>query len=219
MMVWHQSSQLCLSLCLALLYFSLRFSVSIGQHNYVTLRYSLQWGDCHKMRGEWSETEIQSTRLLLKTFTAADAEEVFCCITPTLTRLMAWEPPATRDEFHLVWEAWLPSIRSGSDLIFVIRLASNGHFLGLVGLHHAQTPSPELGIWIREDCHGNGYGREAVAAATMWASSSLKPKNFTYPVAEENHASRQIAESLGGVVIHRRIERKYTSLIYRIPPS
>jgi RimJ/RimL family protein N-acetyltransferase len=87
----------------------------------------------------------------------------------------------------------------------------------LAGLHRAQAASPELGIWIREDRHGHGFGRESVTAVVAWASSRLRPTNFVYPVAEDNQASRRIAESLGGVTIDKRPNPKYMALIYQIP--
>uniref|UniRef100_B8DIT2 Acetyltransferase n=1 Tax=Nitratidesulfovibrio vulgaris (strain DSM 19637 / Miyazaki F) TaxID=883 RepID=B8DIT2_NITV9 len=168
---------------------------------------------------EWSKIEITSNRLLLTPFSAHDADEAYCCITPTLTRFMAWDPPATRGEFDQVWQSWLLAIQNGLELTFAIRALSSKHFLGVAALHHAQTPTPELGIWIREDCHGHGYGQEAVTALATWATAFFKPTSFIYPVAEENHASRRIAEHLGGVVFDRKVERKYTSVIYRIPPT
>ncbi len=172
-----------------------------------------QWGE-----KQWGEIEIKSARLLLAPFSAKDADEAFGCITPALTRFMAWEPPATRRDFDRVWQSWLPAIRNGSDLTFAVRMSASGQFLGLVGLHRAQTTTPELGVWIREDCHGQGYGRESVTAVVAWASSCFKPASFIYPVAEQNVASRRIAESLGGIEFRRQVERKYTSVIYRIPP-
>jgi hypothetical protein len=38
-----------------------------------------------------------------------------------------------------------------------------------------------------------------------------------YPVAQDNGASRRIAESLGGVIVETRATPKYASVIYRIP--
>jgi RimJ/RimL family protein N-acetyltransferase len=74
-----------------------------------------------------------------------------------------------------------------------------------------------LGIWIREDRHREGIGREAVGLVAGWASSVLGIERFTYPVAEENYPSRRIAESLGGVVAERRETPKYKSVVYQIP--
>lgn len=168
-------------------------------------------------RWDAGSVQIASQRLFLKLFTADDADELFGCITPSITRFMAWEPPPSVDAFAQVWRSWLPSIQDGSDLHFVVRASEDGHCLGIVGLHRARTGSPELGIWLREDVHGKGLGREAVAAVAEWASANLHPSYFVYPVAEKNLASRRIAESLGGSVVGQRSNAKYTSVVYHIP--
>ncbi|RWF48361.1 MAG: N-acetyltransferase [Mesorhizobium sp.] len=171
------------------------------------------------MTADWdaSGVEIKSERLRLKLFTSDDAAEVFAAITPAITRFMQWEPPRSPAAFAEVWRSWLAPILNGSDLHFVARSLADGRCLGLVGLHAAKTGCPEIGIWIREDVHGNGIGREAVAAVAAWASEEFNPDCFEYPVAEENVASRRIAEGLGGSIVETRSNSKYISVVYRIP--
>ena len=164
-----------------------------------------------------SDIHIESARLSIKPFTADDADAAFPCITPSLTRFMSWEPAASRAEFDSIWRSWLPKIADGADFVFAIRQRKDAQFLGLVGLHHVGNASPELGIWIREDCHGQGFGREAVGLVAQWASQALAVASFIYPVAEANQQSRRIAESLGGVVIGQHVTPKYAAVTYRIP--
>ncbi|MDR5835821.1 GNAT family N-acetyltransferase [Caballeronia sp. LZ034LL] len=154
--------------------------------------------------------------MLLQPFSLADADEAYQCITPSLTRYMAWEPPESPDEFAKVWEAWIHAYANETDLVFAVREKHDRRFLGIVGLHDLQTSVPELGIWIREDCHGNGFGQEAMTCLYVWASAKFDRSSFSYPVAEDNHASRRIAESLGGVVADRRQTPKYRSVLYCI---
>ncbi|ESY91166.1 GNAT family N-acetyltransferase [Mesorhizobium sp. LNHC229A00] len=171
------------------------------------------------MTADWdaSGVEIKSERLWLRLFTADDAEEIFAAITPAITRFMQWEPPRSPTAFAEVWRPWLAPMLDGSDLHFVVRSLADGRCLGLVGLHAATTACPEIGIWIREDVHGNGIGREAVSALAAWASDELNPDCFEYPVAEGNVASKRIAEGLGGSIVGTRSHSKYTSVVYRIP--
>ncbi|MDX8447374.1 GNAT family N-acetyltransferase [Mesorhizobium captivum] len=96
----------------------------------------------------------QSERLSLKLFTPGDADELFACITPAITRFMQWEPPRSPVAFAAVWRSWLEPILDGSNLHFLVRRSQDGRCLGLVGLHAAKTVSPELGIWLREDAQG-----------------------------------------------------------------
>jgi RimJ/RimL family protein N-acetyltransferase len=160
---------------------------------------------------------VECKRLVLKTFGPADANDVFRCITPQITRFMAWEPPASREAFADVWQSWLSTIEDGTEHYFVVRSRADGRCMGIVGLHALQSQCPELGIWLRADCHGQGFGKEAIEAVIRWASGKLRPDHFEYPVAEQNIASRCIAESLGGLVAERRHNPKYESVVYRIP--
>ncbi|ACR30619.1 GNAT family N-acetyltransferase [Burkholderia glumae] len=159
---------------------------------------------------------IESQRLSIRPFSAGDARDAFGCITHSLTRFMSWEPPADRSEFDQIWQGWISTIAEGTDYTFVIRRRDGG-FIGLAGLHDVQHARAVLGIWVREDSHAQGFGREAVSAVARWASTVLGVESFTYPVAEQNHPSRRIAESLGGVVVDRKETPKYRAVIYRIP--
>ncbi|SUV63010.1 acetyltransferase [Acinetobacter baumannii] len=63
---------------------------------------------------------LSTQRLTLKPFTANDADETYNCITPTLTRYMAWDPQP-RHEFDQTWSNWLKNFAFGTEIIFVIR--------------------------------------------------------------------------------------------------
>ena len=160
---------------------------------------------------------LESRRLALRTFEAADAADVFACITPAITRFMTWEPPPSQGAFADTWQSWLPAIAAQNDHYFVIRARTNGQCLGIAALHAMRTKHSELGIWLRADDHGKGFGKEAVTAVVRWASKELRPDYFEYPVAEQNLASRRIAISLGGSVREHRSTPKYKSVVYHIP--
>jgi RimJ/RimL family protein N-acetyltransferase len=86
----------------------------------------------------WSDTTITSQRLALRPFTAADADEAFACITPTLTRYLSFEPPSNPAQFEAVWRGWLQEIAAGTDFNFTLRERASGRFMGLLGLHRAR---------------------------------------------------------------------------------
>lgn len=169
------------------------------------------------IHSDLSQCRLNTDRLLIAPFTAADADEVYQAITPTLTRFMNFEPEASPEAFANVWQTWLPLIREGEEVIFVARLSDTKQFVGMGGAHDLHSQTPELGIWVKETQHGNGYGREIVHAIAVWASERYRPQHFIYPVAEQNTPSRRIAESLGGVVAGRRENTKYDCVVYQIP--
>ena len=104
-----------------------------------------------------------------------------------------------------------------NDHYFVIRARTDWQCLGIAALHAMQTKHPELGIWVRADSQGKGFGKEAVTAVVRWASKELRPDYFEYPVAEQNLASGRIAVSLGGSIQEHRSRPKYKSVVYHIP--
>ena len=95
------------------------------------------------------KTVLASPRLSLTAFAPDDAVEVFAAVTPSLTRFMSFGPSPSLAAFAEVWQAWLPQMAAGTELMLVVRLKSSGEFLGIAGLHALDNPEPETGIWIR----------------------------------------------------------------------
>lgn len=157
---------------------------------------------------------LTTPRLSIRPFTPADAPVVFACTTPTLTRYMDFDPSPSEAAFAEVWRSWLPLIESRADITFVLRDRHHGGFLGLAAVHRTGDPTPELGIWIREDAHGHGYGREAVAAIAHWAASTFQATVFIYPVARDNQPSRRLIEALGGQLQGDIGRTKYAAVQY-----
>ena len=171
-----------------------------------------------------SRVEVSSQRLSLKGFSPEDAREVLAAVTPAITRFMGFEPSPSLDAFEQIWQGWLPLMRSGTDAHFVVHARSSREFLGVIGFHEIADNEPKIGIWIKEAAHGSGFGREAVAALISFAASALGKKAVLYPVVENNHPSRHLAESLGGIIAGRRLLRKadgieHPEVIYRIPAA
>ncbi len=88
---------------------------------------------------------------------------------------------------------------------------------GMSSFEGADSVSPEVGLWLKESAHGQGFGREVVAALVAWGHSTHGKESFLYPVAVQNTASRRIAENLHGEIIGNRKNPKCDSVVYRIP--
>ena len=158
---------------------------------------------------------IHSPRLQLSQFQMLDAQEVFGCITPAIAKFMPWEPPSW-SEYVARCEKRVQA-REPGEFSFVIRRLDNRECLGMASFEDADSVSPEVGLWLKESVHGQGFGREAVAALLEWGHATLGKESFTYPVAVQNTASRRIAEKLHGEIIGKRTNPKYDSVVYRIP--
>jgi len=158
---------------------------------------------------------IQSPRLQLSQFQMMDAQEVFACITLPIARFMPWEPPS--------WSEYVTRCQKRAqapdpnNFSFVIRRLDNNECLGMASFEGADSVSPELGLWLKESVHGQGFGREVVAALVEWGHATLGKGSFIYPVAVQNTASRRIAEKLHGEIIAKLKKPKYECMVYRIP--
>ena len=87
----------------------------------------------------------------------------------------------------------------------------------MAAVEECEAESPQLGLWIKESAHNQGFGREVVVAVAEWAHKTLGKGSFTYPVAVQNTASRRIAEGLHGEIVENRTNPKYESVVYKIP--
>ncbi|MGE5056200.1 MAG: GNAT family N-acetyltransferase [Acidobacteriota bacterium] len=158
---------------------------------------------------------IHSPRLQLSQFQMVDAPDVFGCITPVIAKFMPWEPPSW-NEYVARCEKRVQA-QELDKFSFVIRRLDNRECLGMASLEDADSASPEVGLWLKESAHRQGFGQEVVAALVEWGHATLGKESFIYPVAVQNTASRRIAEKLHGEIIGNRTNPKYESVVYRIP--
>jgi RimJ/RimL family protein N-acetyltransferase len=171
-----------------------------------------------------SNITIETNNLLLRGITLGYVPEIFKEFTAEITTYMFPKPPEQIEETLAFVEKSIQENKEGSNLQIVITRKDTGEFLGCGGLHHINTATPELGIWIKKSAWGHGYGKETMIALKEWADQNLAYEYILYPVSKENHASRRIPESMGATVAR---EYDYTnmsgavmhSLEYRIYPG
>jgi RimJ/RimL family protein N-acetyltransferase len=143
---------------------------------------------------------IETKRLRLLPTHESYAPDVFPNFTSEVTTYMFPAPAKTIDETVAFLRGARAANEAGRELEVVVLRKETGEFLGHGGLHHIETRTPELGIWIKRAAHGNAYGREAVTGLVDWACAHLGFDYLVYPVDRRNTASRHIPEALGGVV-------------------
>lgn len=165
--------------------------------------------------------QINTPRLSIRSIRPEDYPEIYPCITTSLAKYMSWDTVENFDEFLNIANSWQQNMQTEKErLIVTIRHIEDGRFIGLTGLHECKTQLPALGIWVSENEHQQGFGREAVHAIIAWASqhmAELDISGFLYPVAIENTASRKIATTAHGTLINYTKEKKFLSLTYYIP--
>ena len=152
--------------------------------------------------------EIETERLTLKPVSLEYKDMIFSEFTDEVTKFMFPSTPKQIEDTEKFINDSREKIKKGEDLGVSIFNKETNEFLGNGGIHHLDTKTPELGIWIKKSAHGNKYGREAVAGLKEWADKNIEYEYLLYPVAKENIASRKIPESLGGKVMRELISKK-----------
>lgn len=150
---------------------------------------------------------IKTKNLFLKAITLDYKEDIFKEFTSEITTHMFPKPADKIEETIEFIKTSIKGNKEGSNLQVVVLKKENKEFLGNAGLHHIDTKTPELGIWIKKSAHGNSYGKEAMIALKEWADKNLKYNYIKYPVVDENYASRRIPEFLSG-----KISREYDEI-------
>jgi len=147
------------------------------------------------------DLKIESNRLVQKTIDYHYAEDIFKEFNATITKYMGPKTADNIDETRSFITHAIECLKNGTELHMIITKKDNNEFIGCVGLHGIGNTDPELGIWIKEKAHGNGYGLEAITAMIKWARANIKFDHLKYPVDKRNWASRKIAEKNNGKII------------------
>ncbi len=167
--------------------------------------------------------KIEGNRISLQSIDHRFSSVMFKEFTAEVTRYMFPKPAEAIEETNTFISESLEKMRLGQDLILVITKKDSEQFLGCCGFHLNQNPkTPELGIWIRKDEHGQKYGREAIHLLVYWAVENIDFDYAIYPVDKANIASRKIPESLGGIIFDERIVKSLSGylldeVLYKIP--
>jgi len=139
---------------------------------------------------------------------------------------MASRPVTNPSEVSSIIDRSLQQWETSNGFTYVILLPSSpeNEFLGICSIHARPEGDADLGIWVKESAHGNGYGREAVGALRDWAKRELDVGAVVYPVDRRNGPSCRLAEALGGVCVEgemrlrpREGREDLELIVYRIP--
>ena len=141
---------------------------------------------------------LESERLLLRPFTAADAPDVLAAVDdPEIRRWMPWAAGYTM-ETALQWCPRLAHIDVANAVHFALEPKEGGRLAGCAGVHRAdwERGYAEVGYWMAPWARRRGYAAEA----TRRISEYLFERGFQRVhliVAEGNVASEAVARKAG----------------------
>ena len=144
--------------------------------------------------------KLETKNLILTPIQLSDAEAIFHFFTAKVTTYMIPAPATKIDETLDFINHSIKLREENKEIVWVARLKFDDTFVGCMGLHRMDTKTPELGLWIQEGLFGKKLGFEAMTEIVEFAKSHFEIEYFKYPVDRRNIASRNIPETLGGIL-------------------
>jgi ribosomal-protein-alanine N-acetyltransferase len=149
-------------------------------------------------------TQIETPRLLLRSFETADFDDVHTYAQdPEVTRYQFWGPndeSDTRDFLRRSKDSFRPP--GGDDLEFAIVERASSKVIGGCGIHCRRKVfrEYEIGWTLNRSCWRRGFGTEAASALIDYAFSIANAHRLYALVDTENVGSIALSEKLGFVL-------------------
>lgn len=146
---------------------------------------------------------IETERLVLRCWTAADAPLFKAAVDGSLPELRRWIPWAKDEPSPIAMlKARLRGYRrdflEGRNALYAVLDTTEGEVLGGAGLYRRVGPGAlEIGYWIRSDQAGRGIATEAAAALTDAAFETAGVERVEVHCDPRNEASAAIPRKLG----------------------
>jgi RimJ/RimL family protein N-acetyltransferase len=147
---------------------------------------------------------LRNSKVVLREMTRADVDAMACW--PRFA-----EPDLQWANLELLTprerEAYFERGRSNSTRKRFVVVSPDGQIIGTVGLRNIDFFAEEatLGIIIRADEVGNGYGTDAIRSVLDYAFRTLGLRRVRLDVAENNLRARRCYESVGFSEISRHV--------------
>lgn len=158
---------------------------------------------------------IETERLVLRPWEAADAAGLHEALVESVGHLKPWIPWATPEAPTLEQArrrmgVWIEEFRSGVNFVYAAVERSGGGVLGGAGLYPRVGPGGiEVGYWIRLSRAGAGFATEATRALTHAGFGVPGIGRIEIHTNPANLASRRVPMKLGyGLASIRRGERQ-----------
>ncbi|HVP75226.1 MAG TPA: GNAT family N-acetyltransferase [Gaiellaceae bacterium] len=160
----------------------------------------------------------------LRPWTEDDAAAIVECVDgdPEIARWLDQIPQPYGLEDALAF------IRGLGEQSFAVTDLANGRVLGSIGVRWSDPGDVgEVGYWLRADARGRGMASRALVLVSRWALSHEGVVRLQLRAAEENRASRRVAEKAGfrleGVLRAAhwspRLERRLDWAMYSLLPG
>jgi len=146
---------------------------------------------------KWKENNyIKTPRLIISPIQRSDVDNIFMYFTKEVAEHMRVQPSSDKQKtIDFVHDAI-----QGNHKKTCFKCCARDQqwdFVWCISLMEINTPTPEIGLWIRQDKQWQWYGKEMVQAIIARAEKTLSYNHIIYPIYSDNIASKKIIESLG----------------------
>lgn len=145
-----------------------------------------------------SETEIRTSRLLLRPITPQDSGRITELVAdPRIHRMLARVLPGQTKAQTL---AWIMTHERGreADTNHVYAITLDGALAGVIGADRTDTSLPfEIGYWLAPDAWGQGHCTEAAAALIRWLEATGRGRALVAGHFTDNPASGRVLSKVG----------------------
>ncbi|QDX29828.1 GNAT family N-acetyltransferase [Dickeya poaceiphila] len=174
---------------------------------------------------------LLTARLSLRPFIPSDAAALLDAIQESLETVGRWLPWCVPHYDLSMTQSWIMGCeqqrREGSAFDLVINDRNTGHLLGSIAINNISKAYRlgNVGYWIRQSVQGQGLITEAMREVVPFGFGTLGLTRLEIIAAEENHASRQVAEKVGAhfegllrnrIIIH---DQPVTAALYSLIPG
>ena len=143
---------------------------------------------------------LETKNLILKPIEMSDAEAVFHFFNENVTKYMYPSPAKTIQDTYQFINHSMSLREQDKEIVWVARLKYDDTFVGCFGLHRKDTKTPEVGLWIQEGLFGKKLGIEGMTEVINFTKEYVTFEYIIYPVDRRNISSRNIPETLGGIL-------------------
>lgn len=146
---------------------------------------------------------LETERLLLKSPSESDGPQLHEAIMESMEVLQKWmiwaNPAQTLEESIENCKKAAEEWRTNEEYRIHFFLKDSGKFAGCSGFHRIdwKVPKFEIGYWLRQSLHGNGYVTELVNALTQYGFETLNANRIELQIHTENIPSLNVAERAG----------------------
>jgi len=178
--------------------------------------------------------EISSERLLLRAPRFGDGAMIYEAAVETAAELAPWMPwahPAPDANGIEEWCRRSVSKRAVREQFDYLMCAKDGNrYVGTCSLLRMDwaVPKGEIGYWLRQSSHGNGYMTEAVKRLTTFGFETFNLQRIEIRCDASNQPSCKVAERAGYILEatlrnecreHREQKLRDTRIYAIIPPN